>query len=58
MSFIGIDLGASFIKAAWLNPAKNTVEDVIREPFPPFLTNLPPKWMSYRDWETDRNSVV
>lgn len=45
MSFIGIDIGASFIKAAWLNPDKNTVEDVVREPFPPFLPHLPPKWM-------------
>ena len=40
MSFIGIDLGASFIKAAWLNTDKNLVEDVIREPFPPFLSSL------------------
>ena len=41
MSFIGIDLGASFLKGAWLDPDSRTVSNVIRIPFPPFLSGLP-----------------
>ena len=41
MSFIGIDLGASFLKGAWLDPGSRTVSNVVRIPFPPFLSGLP-----------------
>jgi sugar (pentulose or hexulose) kinase len=42
MSFIGIDLGASFLKGAWLHPERGTVSDVHRVPFPGFMNGLPP----------------
>ena len=42
MSFIGIDLGTSFIKGAVLNPDTLTVEHVHRVPFPDPLPGLPP----------------
>ena len=44
--FIGIDIGASFIKGAVLDMESSLVEHVIRCPFPDFLTNLP---SSYRE---------
>jgi sugar (pentulose or hexulose) kinase len=40
MSFIGIDLGATYIKGAWLNPTTGQLSCVIREPFPAFLPGL------------------
>lgn len=40
MSFIGIDLGATYIKGAWLNPSNGQLSCIIREPFPQFLRNL------------------
>jgi sugar (pentulose or hexulose) kinase len=42
MSFIGIDIGASFIKGAVLNTESSSIEYVLRVPFPEFLPNLPP----------------
>ncbi len=45
MSFIGIDIGASFIKGAVLKTESSSVEHVIRVPFPEFLPDLP---SSYR----------
>ena len=42
MSFIGIDLGATFLKGAWLHPGSG-LSDVHREPFPNFLAGLPPR---------------
>jgi hypothetical protein len=42
MSFIGIDIGANFLKGAWLNLRSETLGDVRREPFPAFTAGLPP----------------
>ena len=44
MSFIGIDLGASFLKGAWLHPEQRKLGPVHREAFPGFQAGLPPKW--------------
>jgi xylulokinase len=41
MSFIGIDLGATFLKGAWLHPEQNQLSGVRREPFPGFISGLP-----------------
>ena len=46
MSFIGIDIGASFIKGAVLKTESSSVEHVIRVPFPEFLPDL---LSSYRE---------
>jgi xylulokinase len=42
MSFIGIDLGATFLKGAWLHPERGELSGVQREPFPAFTPGLPP----------------
>jgi len=42
MSFLGIDLGATFIKAAWLDVSGGIVGNERRVPFPSFIPNLPP----------------
>jgi sugar (pentulose or hexulose) kinase len=42
MSFIGIDLGATFLKGAWLHPETGRISDVQREPFPSFQPGLKP----------------
>jgi sugar (pentulose or hexulose) kinase len=39
--FLGIDLGATFIKGAVLDVAKNCVRASIRRPFPGFILNRP-----------------
>ncbi len=44
MFFIGIDLGASFIKGGVLDLEKLAVRHIHREPFPGFLPGLPPTW--------------
>ncbi len=41
MRFIGIDVGASFIKGAVLDPGQERVERVARRPFPAFTPGLP-----------------
>jgi len=41
MWFIGIDLGATFLKGAWMNPEKDTLEFIHRESFPAFQEGLP-----------------
>jgi xylulokinase len=40
MSFLGIDLGATFIKAAWLDVARGQLTGEVREEFPGFIGNL------------------
>ena len=42
MLFIGIDVGASFIKGAVLNTESSSIEHVLRVPFPEFIPDLPP----------------
>ena len=42
MSFIGIDLGTSFIKGAVLDPETQTIDHIRRVPFPDPLSGLPP----------------
>jgi len=41
MSFIGVDLGATFIKAAWLDPRSDAVRDERRVAFPAFEPQPP-----------------
>ncbi|MCB9153707.1 MAG: hypothetical protein H6649_06600 [Caldilineae bacterium] len=42
-SFIGVDLGTSFIKGAVLDPERLTIEHIHRVPFPDALPGLPPQ---------------
>ena len=42
MSYIGIDLGTSFLKGAVLDPDSLAVRHVEREPFPDLVPDLPP----------------
>lgn len=42
MSFIGIDLGATFLKGAWLHPETGALSEIHREPFPGFRPGLKP----------------
>jgi sugar (pentulose or hexulose) kinase len=50
MSFLGIDIGATFIKAAWLDVRDGIVGNERRLPFPSFIPNLP---TSYREVSPD-----
>jgi sedoheptulokinase len=42
MSFLGIDLGASFVKGAVLDPGAASIRSVVRVPFPDFVKGLLP----------------
>ncbi len=53
MSFIGIDLGTTFIKGAVLNLQERRLESVRRRPFPERLANRNPLL-----WEIDPGEVV
>lgn len=44
MSFVAIDLGASFIKGAILDIEKKELNSIIRTPFPSFVANLLPSF--------------
>ena len=47
MSFIGIDIGTSFIKGAVLNTDALSISHIRRIPFPDPLPGLPPLYKEY-----------
>lgn len=53
MRYAGLDLGATFVKAAVLDTSGGTLREVRRRPFPPFLSDRP---VGYR--EVDALQIV
>jgi xylulokinase len=43
-SLLAVDLGASFIKGAWIEPESGRMGPAIRRPFPAFVADRPPGW--------------